>query len=53
MTIYLESGENTYGDASVMGSNLLSDLDDATRGWQVDEAAAVEAGWTMGRLVGT
>jgi len=55
VTVYLESGENTYGDASVMGANLLADLDDATRGWQVDAGLRQfeGGGWTMAGLVGT
>ena len=55
ITIYLESGENTYGDASLMGSNLLAGLDGATRGWQVDEGLRQfeGGGWTMAGLVGT
>ena len=55
ITVYLESGENAYGDVSAMGSNLLEDLDDATRGWQVDEGLQQfeGGGWTMAGLVGT
>jgi phosphoglycerol transferase len=56
ITIYLESGENTYGDEAVMGENLLANLDAATGdGWQdfrgLDQYEG--GGWTMAGLVGT
>ncbi len=55
VTIYLESGENTFADASLFGSNLLSDLDDATAGWAHYEGLQQYpgGGWTMAGLIGT
>lgn len=58
ITIYLESGENTYGDEAVMGENLLANLDAATDpgdGW-IDYQGLNQyegGGWTMAGLVGT
>lgn len=58
ITIYLESGENTYGDEQVMGENLLANLDAATApgdGW-IDYQGLNQyegGGWTMAGLVGT
>jgi len=55
VTIYLESGENTYGDESVLGQNLLEDLDDATDGWARFDGLQQYpgGGWTMSGLVST
>lgn len=55
ITIYLESGENTYGDESVFGQNLLEDLDAATAGWARFDGLQQYpgGGWTMSGLVST
>lgn len=56
VTIYLESGENTYGDAALMGENLLADLDAATGdGWVTYEGLSQYqgGGWTMAGVVST
>lgn len=55
ITIYLESTENTLGDSSVMGQNLLANLDSATTGWADDRGVSVfeGGGWTMAGVVGT
>ena len=55
VTIYLESGENTYGDASIFGQNLLADLDTATEGWARFDGLQQYpgGGWTMSGLVST
>ncbi|HML50850.1 MAG TPA: sulfatase-like hydrolase/transferase [Propionicimonas sp.] len=56
ITIYLESTENTLGDASIMGQNLLANLDQATAtGWRNDRGVSVYegGGWTMAGIVGT
>ncbi len=55
VTIYLESGENTYGDESVFGQNLLTDLDDATEDWARFDGLEQYpgGGWTMSGLVST
>ena len=55
VTIYLESGENTYADEDLFGRNLLADLDDATRTWASFDGLQQYpgGGWTMAGLVGT
>lgn len=55
VTIYLESGENTYADEELFGRNLLADLDDATRDWARFDGLQQYpgGGWTMAGLVGT
>lgn len=55
VTIYLESGENTYGDAELFGKNLLADLDQATEGWfRYDGLEQFPGGgWTMAGVIGT
>lgn len=55
VTIYLESGENTFADEELFGRNLLADLDDATRGWAEFDGLQQYpgGGWTMAGLVGT
>lgn len=56
ITIYLESGENTYGDADVVGRDLLANLDAATGdGWENYQGLNQYegGGWTMAGLVGT
>ncbi len=55
VTIYLESGENTFGDASLFGQDLLADLDDATRDWaRYDNLQQFPGGgWTMAGMVAT
>lgn len=55
ITIYLESMENTFGDADLFGRNLLSELDEATAGWaQYDTLQQYpEGGWTMAGIVST
>jgi len=55
VTIYLESGENTYADANLFGKNLLADLDQATAGWSNYDGLQQfpGGGWTMAGLIGT
>lgn len=55
VTIYLESGENTYADAHLFGKNLLADLDQATLGWSDYQGLQQfpGGGWTMAGLIGT
>jgi Phosphoglycerol transferase and related proteins, alkaline phosphatase superfamily len=55
VTIYLESGENTYADAGLFGKNLLTDLDQATSGWSRYDGLQQfpGGGWTMAGLIGT
>ena len=55
ITIYLESVENTYGDESLFGRNLLWDLDSATAGWARYDTLEQypEGGWTMAGIVST
>lgn len=55
ITIYLESTENTLGDSSIMGQNLLANLDSATKGWADNRGVSVfeGGGWTMAGVVGT
>lgn len=55
ITIYLESMENTYGDADLFGRNLLSELDEATDGWARYDTLTQypEGGWTMAGIVST
>lgn len=55
ITIYLESGENSYADADVFGRNLLVDLDRATAGWTWYDGLHQYpgGGWTMAGLVAT
>ncbi|WP_051208434.1 LTA synthase family protein [Propionicicella superfundia] len=55
ITIYLESMENTFSDASIFGRDLLSGLDDATSGWEVYDGLEQypSGGWTMAGIVGT
>ena len=55
ITIYLESTENTYRDASIFGENLLANLDAATVGWPSYESLHQypTGGWTMAGVVGT
>lgn len=55
ITIYLESMENTYGDAGLFGRNLLSELDEATAGWARYDTLMQypEGGWTMAGIVST
>lgn len=56
VTIYLESGENTYGDADVVGEDLLTNLDDATAdGWTNYQGLHQfeGGGWTMAGFVST
>lgn len=55
ITVYLESMENTFGDAGLFGRNLLSVLDEATDGWGRYETLRQypEGGWTMAGIVGT
>jgi phosphoglycerol transferase len=55
VTIYFESGENTYADPSVFGENLLADLDAATSGWSRFDGLRQYpgGGWTMSGLVST
>ena len=55
VTIYLESGENTFADTSVFGQNLLSELDRATAGWARYDGLEQYpgGGWTMSGLVST
>lgn len=55
ITIYLESTENTYRDASIFGENLLANLDAATVGWPSYESLRQypTGGWTMAGIVGT
>ena len=53
ITVYLESMENTFGDAGLFGRNLLSVLDEATDGWGRYETLRQypEGGWTMAGIV--
>jgi phosphoglycerol transferase len=55
VTIYLESGENTYGRADLFGKNLLADLDQSTQGWSRYDGLEQfpGGGWTMAGLIGT
>lgn len=55
ITIYLESGENTYADPELFGDNLLADLDRATSGWASFEGLQQYpgGGWTMAGIVST
>lgn len=55
VTIYLESGENTYGRTDLFGKNLLADLDQATTGWYRYDGLEQfpGGGWTMAGLIGT
>lgn len=55
ITIYLESTENTYRDASLFGENLLANLDAATAGWPSYDSLQQypTGGWTMAGIVGT
>jgi len=55
VTIYLESGENTYSDTDLFGKNLLADLDQATAGWSRYDGLQQfpGGGWTMAGLIGT
>jgi phosphoglycerol transferase len=55
VTIYLESGENTFADAGLFGRNLLADLDRATVGWTRYDGLEQYpgGGWTMAGIVGT
>ena len=55
VTIYLESGENTFADTSVFGQNLLSELDQVTAGWARYDGLEQYpgGGWTMSGLVST
>ncbi len=55
ITIYLESMENTFGDAGLFGRNLLSELDAATDGWARYDTLQQypEGGWTMAGIVST
>ncbi|MGC4152611.1 MAG: LTA synthase family protein [Propionicimonas sp.] len=55
ITIYLESMENTYGNADLFGRNLLATLDEATDGWARYDTLMQypEGGWTMAGIVST
>lgn len=56
VTIYLESMEPTFSDATLFGRNLLQPLDDVTGdGWQqIDSYAQGDGlGWTMAGIVAT
>ncbi|MFT4110400.1 LTA synthase family protein [Propionicimonas sp.] len=54
ITIYLESTENTFGDASIFGEDLLANLQDATRDWApYDLHQYPTGGWTMAGIVST
>lgn len=55
ITIYLESMENTFGDADLFGRNLLSELDAATAGWARYDTLQQypDGGWTMAGIVST
>lgn len=55
ITIYLESVDDAFSDAELMGANLLEPLEAATEGWlEFDELTAYQGGgWTMAGLVGT
>ena len=54
ITIYLESTENTYSDASIFGQNLLANLDAATEDYApYDLRMYHTGGWTMAGIVGT
>lgn len=55
VTIYLESGENTFADESIFGQNLLSELDRATAGWASFDGLQQYpgGGWTMSGVVAT
>ncbi len=53
VTIFLESGEDTYSDTGIFGRNLLADLDAATTGWARYDGLQQYpgGGWTMAGLV--
>lgn len=55
ITIYLESMEDTFEDASLFGSNLLAPLDEATADWSRYDGLTqyVGGGWTMAGMVST
>lgn len=55
VTIYIESGENTFADKAVFGENLIADLDRATTGWARHDGLQQYpgGGWTMAGLVST
>ncbi|MGC3993034.1 MAG: LTA synthase family protein [Propionicimonas sp.] len=54
ITIYLESTENTFGDASIFGEDLLANVQDATSGWAAyDLQQYPTGGWTMAGITGT
>lgn len=54
ITIYLESGEAAYQDASRFGSNLLASVDTATAGWHDYALRQYHGGgWTMAGMVST
>lgn len=55
ITIYLESGEKSYGDDSLFEFDMNAPLDEVTRGWaEFDSLSMYEGGgWTMAGIVGT
>ncbi len=55
VTIFLESGENTFADESIFGQNLLRDLDRATADWARYDGLEQYpgGGWTMSGIVAT
>lgn len=55
ITIYLESTENTFADASIFGEDLLTNLQNATSDFTAypDLHQYPTGGWTMAGIVGT
>lgn len=55
VTIFLESGEQTFSDDELFETNMMKPLEDATRGWDrfEDYEHYAGGGWTMAGIVGT